>query len=74
MCDFLLIGWWGTGWCFRNPVLSLKLPASTWVRASVPAEELKGIVMYIPSGGTGTLPQGCTIVSEVPPFPDQQPF
>ena len=52
-----------TWWCSRNLVLSLKLPSSTWVRALVPAEELKDIVMYIPWGGTRILPQGCTIVS-----------
>ena len=44
-------------------MLSLKLPSSTWVGTLVSAEELRGIVMYIPSGGTRTLLQGCTVVS-----------
>ena len=30
--------------CPRNHVLCLKLPSFTWVRASVPAEELKNII------------------------------
>ena len=30
------------------------------------AERLKDIVMYIPQGGTRTLPQGCAIVSRLP--------
>ena len=30
----------------RNLVLSWKLPSSAWLGALVPAEELKGIVMY----------------------------
>ena len=72
VCDFLLIGWW---WGNRV-MLSLKLPSSTSVGALVPTEELKGIVMCIPSGGTRILPQGCTIVSWllllcfcIPPLP-----
>ena len=47
----------------KNFVLSLKLLSSTWVGALVPAEELKGIAMYIPSRGTRTLSHHCTIVS-----------
>ena len=52
-----------TGWCSSNLVLSLKLPSSTWVGALIPEEELKGIVMCIPWGGTRALSQGCTVVS-----------
>ena len=59
----LLAGGEVTGQCSRDLVFRLKLPSSTWVGALVPAEELKGIVMYNLLGGTRTLPQGCTIVS-----------
>ena len=65
--DFFLIGWWWGNrageWSSSNTVLSLKLPSSTWVGALVPAEELKDIVIYIPWGGTRTLPHYCTVVS-----------
>jgi len=37
-----------SGWCSRNLVLSLKLPSSTWVAASVPTKELKDIIIRIP--------------------------
>ena len=43
-------------------MLSLRLPSSTWVGALVPAEELKDTVMYIPWGGTRTLPCSFLIV------------
>ena len=60
---FWLVAGEVTGRSSWNLVLSLKLPSSTWVPALVFAEELKDIVMYIPWGGTRTLPQGCTIFS-----------
>lgn len=44
---FLLAGGAGTGWCSRDPVLSLKLPSSFWVGDLVPVEELKGISLNI---------------------------
>ena len=53
---FWLIGGAVTGWCSRDPVLSLKLPSSTWVSALVLAEELKDSAVYITWGGTRTLP------------------
>ena len=59
---FWLAGGEVTGWCSRNlvfTVFSLKLPSSTRVGPLVPTEELKDNIMYIPSGGTRTLPQGC---------------
>ena len=34
-------------WCFRNLVLSLKLPSSIWVGDLVPVEELKDILLCI---------------------------
>ena len=37
-----------SGMCSRNLVLSLKLPSSTWVVASVPREELKDIIICSP--------------------------
>ena len=37
-----------TEWCWRNLVVSLKLPSSIWVGALILAEEHKGIVIYIP--------------------------
>ena len=43
-------------------MLSLKLLSSTWVGALAPAEELKDIVVYIPWGGTKTLPCSFLIV------------
>lgn len=55
--SFLLIGWWWVTewcprkWCPRNPVLILKLSSLTWLRALVPAKEIKGIVMYSLWGG-----------------------
>ena len=42
--------------CFRDLVLSLKLPSSTWMGALVPTEELKDTVTSIPLGETRTLP------------------
>ena len=48
------------------PMLSLKLPSSTWVGALVPAEELRDmyqIAMYNPWGGTRTLTHPCTSIS-----------
>ena len=60
---FWLEGGEVTGWSFRNLVLSLKLPSSSWVVALVLIEELRDIVMYIPWGGTRTLIYSCTIVS-----------
>ena len=59
---FSLVGGEVTGRA-RNLAFSLKLLSSTWMGALVPAEELKDTVMYIPWGGTRTLPQDCTIVS-----------
>ena len=59
---FWLVGDKVTGWCSRNPVLSLKLLSSIWVGALAPAE-LKDVVMCVPWGGTRTLPQDCTTVS-----------
>ena len=53
---FWLVGGEVTGWGSGNLALSLKLPSSTWVGALVSAEELKDFVMYLPWGGTGTLP------------------
>ena len=59
---FWLVGGEVTGWCSRNPALSLKLPPSSWVGALVPQKN-SDTALYIPGGGTRTLPQGCTIVS-----------
>ena len=64
VCGFLLIGWW---WgnravlqesCAQPEVTILHLGGGL-----SSAEELKDITMYIPWGGTRTLPQGCTVVS-----------
>ena len=44
---FWLIGGEVTGQRSRTPVLSLKLPSSTWVGTLVPAEELKDIVIAL---------------------------
>ena len=58
-CDFFSDRLVVREWCSRNLVLSLKSPSSMWVEALVPIEQFKDIVMYIPWGGTRTLPQGC---------------
>ena len=63
MAFFWLVGGEVTRRCSRNLVLSLRLLSSPWVGALVPAEDLKNIVMYIPWGGTRTLPQGCISIS-----------
>ena len=47
-------------WEKNAPANSSHLP---FVGGFSSAEGLKGIAMYIPWGGTWTLPQGCTIVS-----------
>ena len=60
---FWLIDGEVTGNYYRNLVLSLKLRSSTWVKALTPAEELRGIVIHFPSGGTKTQLYQCTIVS-----------
>ena len=38
-----LVGGEVTGWCYRNLVLNMKIPSSTWV----PAEEHKDIVILL---------------------------
>ena len=64
VCDLLLIGWW---WgskavlqesCAQPEVAILHLGGGL-----SSAEELKDTVLYVPWGGTRTLPQGHTIVS-----------
>ena len=64
-------------WCSRNLGFSMKLPSSTWVGALVPAEELKGIYIYIlleeepgPCPMTALLFLDCSsFVSASPPMP-----
>ena len=69
------------GWCPRNPVLSLKLPPSTWVRTLVPIEELyriciRWLCVHIPLEEelalgfiAAPLFLGCfSFVSALPPF------
>ena len=74
---FWLPGGEVTGWCSRNLMLSLKLPSSTWVGTLVPAEEFKGIIIYIflqeeqgPSPKSVLLFLDFSLVSAFAPFPD----
>ena len=80
---FLLGGGAGTGWCSRDPVLSLKLPSSFWVGDLVPVEELKGISLNIYSLRRNqgpalmaalSFPNCFSFVSAPPPLPDNQLF
>ena len=78
---FWLVGGEVTGRCSRDLVISLKLPSSTCLGALVPAEELKDIFMYVPWGGTRTMPYAALLfldcssfVFAFPPFPDEQLF
>ena len=83
---FWLVGGEITGQCFRNPVLSLKSPSSTWVGALVPAEELKiyaeeqrihcyGYSLRRNQDPAPTLfLDCCSSVSAFPPFPDERLF
>ena len=73
----------GTGWCSRDPVLSLKLPSSFWVGDLVPVEELKGISLNIYSLRRNqgpalmaalSFPNCFSFVSAPPPLPDNQLF
>ena len=53
---FWLAGGEVTAWCSKNLVLSLKSPSSPWVRALVPAEELKDIVCIFHEEEPGSWP------------------
>ena len=93
LVDILLIGWWWGKWEWSSstfwfqPVWGLRacrqhtVNFSHLVGVSVSANQLKGIVMCIPWGGTRTLPQGCIIASwlllpcfHILLFPDWQLF
>ena len=64
VCDFLLIGWWwGSGEVLQESCAQPEVAILHLGGGLGSAEGLKNIVMYIPWGGTKTLPQGCTIVS-----------
>ena len=71
MCDFLLIGWWrGNREALQESCAQPEVTILNLGGGFSSAEELNSIVVYIPWGGTRTLPQACTIVSWLllPPF------
>lgn len=70
--DFLLVvWWWGNRAMLQESCVQPEISSATWVGDFVPIEEF----MYIPWGGTRTLPQGCTVASwwllsfYIPSFP-----
>ena len=75
LMDILLIGWWWGYWGSATSTFWFQLVCGLCtcgqhmvnffhlMGVSVPAEQLKDTVMYIPWRRTKTLPQGCTIVS-----------
>ena len=64
VCDFLLIGWWwGSRVVLQESCAQPEVAILHLGGGFSSAEELKDIVIYIPWGGTRTLPRGCTIVS-----------